>query len=254
MRLAVVMPAFNQLYVTKQAVESLFAATADPDWCLVFVNDGSTDGTHEYALELKYKYGSKVKYVCHPQNQGVTAAWNAGLSRTDSLYVAIVNNDVLFTPGWDTALLNALEANPRLAVVSPLSTEGRMPPDWPAGADRHPNPAGFCGYLPILGAAFMCRTALFDEIGMFPTELTHYFGDNWIVLASQAKGYECGYSQDSYIHHLFCITTRTLNNGPLWAHDSPAFEKIAAEIGIKMKPYVSRPGERWQDLPVTGVK
>ena len=254
MRLAVVMPAFNQLYVTKQAVESLFAATADPDWCLVFVNDGSTDGTHEYALELKYKYGSKVKYVCHPQNQGVTAAWNAGLSRTDSLYVAIVNNDVLFTSGWETALISALEANPQLAVVSPLSTHGAVPRDWPEGADREPNPAGYVGYMPIVGCCFMCRTALFDEIGMFPEELKIFFSDNWIVLASQAKGYECGYAQDSYIHHHFCTTTSKINQGPHWAHDGDAFKKIAAEIGIPMKPYVQRQGEDWRKLPVTGVK
>ena len=100
----------------------------------------------------------------------------------------------------------------------------------------------------------MCRTALFDEIGMFPTELHTFFSDNWIVLASQAKGYDCGYSQDSYLHHLFCCTTSRINQGPLWAHDDPAFKKIAAEIGIPMKPYVQRVGEDWRKLPITEVK
>lgn len=242
MRLAVIMPCYNELAVTKQTVESLFEATADPDWCLVLVNDGSTDGTHEYALELKYEYGSKVKYVCHPQNRGVTAVWNAGLARTSSLYVAIVNNDILFTPRWDAPLINALEANSRLAVVSPLSTHDRMPRDWPAGGSRHPNPAHYMGCLPIEGACFMCRTALFDEIGMFPEEMKIYFGDNWLVLASQARGYKCGYAQDSYIHHLFRQTTKKLDYEAVWAHDEAAYEKIAKEIGVTMEPYVERLG------------
>jgi GT2 family glycosyltransferase len=110
------------------------------------------------------------------------------------------------------------------------------------------------GYMPILGAAFMCRTALFDEIGMFPEELKIFFGDNWIVLASQAKGYDCGYAQDSYLHHLFCITTSKINQGPHWKYDGDAFKEIAAKIGIPMKPYVQRVGEDWRKLPVTGVR
>src|ERR1039458_2553764 len=191
MRLAVVIPCWNQLYFTKQTVESLFDTTAE-DFQLILVDDGSTDGTDQYANSLRNKYAQDCfQYVRHDENRGVTAACNSGLAATSSLYVAIVNNDVLFTPGWDTALLSALEDNPRLAVVSPLSTHGRVPPDWPAGAGREPNPAGYVGYMPIVGCCFMCRTALFDEIGMFPEELKIFFSDNWIVLASQAKGYEC---------------------------------------------------------------
>lgn len=244
MRLAVIMPCFNELAVTKQTVESLFAETAEPDFTLILVNDGSTDGTTDYINGLQAKYGDdRVEYRHHLENLGVTAAWNTGVRIAQAQgapYVAIVNNDILFTAGWDVALINALEVNSTLAVVSPLSTHDKMPRDWPAGSGRHPNPAHYMGYMPILGEAFMCRTALFDEIGLFPEALKIYFGDNWLVLASQAKGYECDYVPDSYIHHLFRRTTRALDNEAAWAHDEAAFEKLAKEIGVSMKPYCER--------------
>jgi GT2 family glycosyltransferase len=224
---------------------------------LIFVDDGSTDGTVAYVNELRERYGpSRFYYHRHPNNLGTNAAWSTGIRIAAALgasYVAIVNNDVLYTSGWEQPLLEALERDFRLAVVSPMSTEGRMPVDWPAGSGRHYNPAGYQGYLPILGACFMCRMSLFDEIGLFPPELKVFFGDNWIVLASQHAGYECGYAKDSYIHHLFCQTTARIDQRPLWQHDSPAFEAIAAKLGT-MRPYLLRGGQRAEDLPVTGVK
>ena len=256
MRLAVVVPVFNQVAITRRSVESLLENTTEPDWQLILVDDGSTDDTPVYVNELKNRLGNLVSHIEHGENLGVTAAWNSGiaLSRAlDASYVAICNNDLLYTPGWEQGLLRALQDDSLLAVVSPLSTFGPVPEDWPKGMGRGPNPAGYSGYMPLLGACFMCRTSLFDEIGVFPSELKMYFGDNWIVLASQAKGYECGYANESYLHHLFCQTTNTLNNGPLWAHDSPAFEKIAAKLGV-MRPYLLRNGQRAEDLPVTGVK
>ena len=204
---------------------------------LILVDDGSTDGTDEYANHLRNRYAQDCfKYVRHDENRGVSRAWNSGLRATTSPYTAIVNNDILFTPGWDTALINALEANPRLAVVSPLSTEGRMPPDWPAGAGRHTNPAGRIGYMPLLGACFLCRTSLFDEIGLFPESMRVYWSDNWLVMAVQNKGYECGYAQESYIHHQMCITTSKIKDGTIWANDRKAFaefEKVLAPL----RPY-----------------
>lgn len=256
MKLAVVMPVWNHLYFTMKTVDSLFPATETQDSALVLVNDGSTDETQQYAGDLFVKYGvERVKYVSHKENMGVNAAWNTGIRcarAIDAEYIAIVNNDLLFAPGWDTPLIRALEADPKLAVVSPMSTFGRVPEDFPVGSGRNYNPAGYPGYMPILGAAFMFRSPLVNEIGFFPQEMRIYFGDNWIVQASQNAGYECGYAQDSYVHHLFCQTTSGLKNGELWAQDGPAFEAIVKDMK-PFKPYRPHPRRPNEELPVTGV-
>jgi glycosyltransferase involved in cell wall biosynthesis len=242
--LAIVMPCYNHVDVTRRSVESLLESTVGDGLCLIMVDDGSSDGTWLYAAELRERLGdNQFHYHRSPKNLGVNASWNIGIEcarARHAEYIAIVNNDVLFAPGWDVPLVASL-ADESVGVVSPLSTEGAVPLDWPNGNDRHPNPAGYMGYMPILGAAFMCRLSLFDEIGLFPADkgLRIYFGDNWIVLAAQHAGYQCGYDDDSYVHHLFCITTSEITDETIWQREGPIFDRIAEPMGA-MIPFAIR--------------
>jgi len=251
MRLTVVVPVYNHAYITNKALQSLYSATADPNFCLILVDDGSTDDTWSCAQDYASKYPpERFQYHQFPENRGVTAAWNYGLTIASSIeaqYVAIVNNDVEFSQGWDEPLVKVLEDNPRIGVVSPYSTCGaRLPADWPAGADRNLNPANYMGYMPLLGAAFMTRTSLFSEIGLFPPEMVIYFNDNWLAMACQAKGYECEYVRESYVHHYLCCTTARLNNPPIWARDGAAFNEVSARQGLSvLRPYLNRDGTRY---------
>jgi GT2 family glycosyltransferase len=233
-KFAVVMPCWNHVYTTTKSVESLFENTADKNFCLVLVDDGSTDDTRDYARDLGVRFGfRRFHYHRNRENLGVNASWNAGIAiarARGAEYIAVVNNDVLFAPNWDASLIESLR-DPKVGVISPLSTYGAVPLDWPRGAERNMNPAGYMGYMPILGACFAFRSKLIDEIGPFPEELRIYFGDNWIALAAQNKGYECGYDDKSYVHHFFCITTAALNNGPIWERESPIWERISKPLG-----------------------
>lgn len=240
---AIIMPCYNHVEVTRQSVESLLENTLSSDYCLIMVDDASTDSTWEYAGELRDRLGMhRFYYHRSPQNRGVNPSWNIGLdvARTRHAKSAIiVNNDVLFSPGWDTALLSSLD-DPNVGVVSPLSTFGELPSDWPEGKDRNVNPAGYVGYMPILGACFAARMETFNEVGPFPEDLKIYFGDNWLVLAAQSRGFECGYETKSYVHHLFCITTSKLDNEPIWSRERPIFEGFAARYA-KFKPFIDEP-------------
>lgn len=245
MKLAVVMPCWNKLYFTMKTVDSLFAATETNDWQLILVDDGSTDETCEYAGDLFIKHGhGRVKYVRHTENLGVSAAWNSGLRCARAInaeYVAIVNNDLLFALGWDKPLIDALEADVKLAVVSPMSTFGKVPADFPDGSGRDYNPAGYVGYMPILGAAFCCKLSLFNETGFFPESCRVFWSDNWFVMAVQRLGYECGYAQDSYLHHAFCMTTTGIKDPSIWRNDKAEFDELVKDWG-PLRPY--RPDPR----------
>ena len=247
MKLAVVVPCLNHLYFTMKTVESLFSATETQDSALILVDDGSTDETCEYAGDLFKKYGnSRVHYVRHAENRGVSAAWNSGIRCARAIeaeYIAIVNNDLLFAPGWDIPLIRALEADHKLAVVSPMSTEQRLPDDWPEGKDRHENPAGYVGYMPILGAAFCCKLSLFNETGYFPESMRVFWSDNWFVMAAQRLGYECGYARESYLHHAFCMTTTGIKDPSIWRNDKAAFDELVKDWE-PLKPYQPNPRTR----------
>ena len=243
-RLAIVMPCFNHADVTFHCVESLMESTLEKDFKLILVDDGSTDETPRIFKVLQARWPNHIVLRANAANLGVNASWNVGLITAYALnaeHVAIVNNDLVFTVGWEQPLLQSL-SDPSVGLVSPMSTEGAVvPPDWPRGADRHVNPAGYMGYMPILGACFMARLELFDRIGLFPEQMRVYFGDNWVVLATQSVGLQCGYDGESYIHHLFCVTTSGLQNDDLWKTDGPAFEALEAKYGFHMYPFAPPP-------------
>jgi len=261
MKLAIVVPCYNQVETTKKSLESLFRET-DNDYSVLLIDDCSTDGTKEYG-QLLEKTHSQVRYIRNAQNYGVNRSWNIGIKAAKALnpeYIFIVNNDLLYTRDWEKPMIQALE-NPKVGVVSPLSTCGPIPRDWPMGARRAPNPAGYMGYLTILGACFGSRASLYDDIGYFPEQLRIYYGDNWIALAAQAKGYKCGYV-NSYIHHLMCQSTSKLNNSAIWPVEQPIFRQIGKKYGEDdacsvnnnfFKPFVPK-GTPWQTRMNTWYK
>ena len=243
-KLAVIVPCFNHDYTSSKSIESLLANTSTPDFCLIMVDDGSSDETPSLAADLNERLGPH-RFIYHRNvtNLGVNASWNKGLEIAFSRgaeYIAINNNDLMYAPGWDLPLINSL-LDSSIGVISPLSTYGRKPLDWPKGGGRDVNPAGYRGYMPILGACFMATAATFKRLGPFPSELKIYFGDNWLVVAAQAAGLQCGYDNESYVHHWFCITTSKLDNDKLWASDGPAFDAIEAKFGFRMEPYAPPP-------------
>lgn len=256
MKLAVVMPCYNQFESTERSIETLFLTTKT-DFVLILIDDCSSDNTKNCEERFKQRFRpERVIYHRNEQNLGVNASWNVGIKIAKELqaeYIAIVNNDVLFTPEWDIPIIEALQ-DKTIGVVSPLCTNYRIPKDWPKGAERAPNPAGYLGYMPILGACFVSRADLYDSIGLFPESLRIYYGDNWIALASQVKGYKCGYV-DSYVHHLMCQSTSKLNNSSIWPIEQPIFREIGRKFGEKdacsvnntvFKPFVKK-GESWKN-------
>lgn len=242
--LAVVMPVLNHVYTTYKSVESLLQATNDPNFVLIMVDDCSEEysDVRDYAMDLYRRVDRRFKYIRNTENLGVNASWNIGITAAQALnasYIAVVNNDVMFSKDWDVALKKSLD-DPGVGVISPLSTYGNtMPLDWPRGSGRDVNPAGYRGYMPLLGACFMAKAETFVKVGPFPVEegLKIYFGDNWLAIACQALGLQCGYDSDSYVHHLLCVTTKSLDNGPIWEKEGPAFDALCSKLGRTMQPF-----------------
>jgi glycosyltransferase involved in cell wall biosynthesis len=236
-KLAVIIPAFNKVYWTQKTIESLLK-NSYYEVTLILVDDASGDETFNYALELGERlnhFRQRFFYLKHPHNMGVTAAWNTGLGWAMAIraeYICIANNDLLFSPSWDAPLMEALDNG--YSLVSPYSTEQRLPADWPDGADRHTNPVG----IDILGACFMFKPELIQQIGYFPPQLHIYFNDNWILEMCKVRGLKYGHIKESYIHHFFCQTTATigLDNNALFASDGKAFNDYCRDFVLGETP------------------
>ncbi len=80
MHLSLVVPVYNE----KDTIQPLFAAvqrTLDPlslKWEIIFVDDGSRDGSLDVLRELAGKEAGRVRVVVFRRNFGQTAALMAG--------------------------------------------------------------------------------------------------------------------------------------------------------------------------------
>jgi GT2 family glycosyltransferase len=116
--LSIVVAVRNQREHNRLFLESLARYSRLPRELLV-VDNGSTDGSAELFAAAGARLLPTGGNLCYPE------AMNLGLAEARGAFVGFLNNDVYLAPGWDEALVEALEAGP-LDVVSPSGLE-KMP-------------------------------------------------------------------------------------------------------------------------------
>src|SRR5215212_3944019 len=109
---------FNEERFIREAIESVFAQTYD-NWELLLVDDGSTDGSTQIALDYAHQYRAKVRYLEHPghQNRGMSAARNLGISYARGQYVAFLDADDVWMPHKLHQQVEILDSHPEAAML-----------------------------------------------------------------------------------------------------------------------------------------
>lgn len=104
-RLSVVVPLHNGLPLTQAMVTSLRATLpAGLTHEIIFVDDGSTDGTRDWLTSLP---DPPFRVVLNARNLGYAAANNRGAAVAHGEILALLNNDLVLTPGWFEPMLAA---------------------------------------------------------------------------------------------------------------------------------------------------
>lgn len=93
--ISVVIPTYNRLDLLKQAVSSCLDANGDADLEVVVVDDGSTDGTREWLLQLR---DPRVRHFLQ-DHQGAPAARNLGVQEALSPLIKLLDDDDVLLEG-----------------------------------------------------------------------------------------------------------------------------------------------------------
>ncbi|MGH2887201.1 MAG: glycosyltransferase [Solirubrobacteraceae bacterium] len=94
-RFSVVIAAFNAAGTVASAVSSVLAQT-QPDLEVIVVDDGSSDRTSDVVAGID---DPRVRLIGQP-NRGTAAARNAGIAIALGTYVAFLDSDDLYLPGY----------------------------------------------------------------------------------------------------------------------------------------------------------
>ena len=181
-QVSVVLCTYNRTGLLHSALESVLAQdnATTPPFELIVVDNNSTDRTREVVESFVARDG-RARYVFEP-NQGLSYARNAGIRESGAPLIAFIDDDVRAEPDWVAAIARAFDQHPDAGMVG-----GRVLPMWPsvppvwltrdlwaplALVDHGDAPIVVTDRNPIcLVGAGACRRSLFDDVGVFATDL-----------------------------------------------------------------------------------
>ncbi len=183
---SVVMPAYNVARYLGDAARSVLAQTFG-DFELLIVDDGSTDDTAAIARQLAAA-DPRVR-VLEQSNGGISSARNAALREARGRFIAILDGDDVWEPGYLEAQIRILQDRPDVAIVTGNAwflggaLDGRLARPCP---DSRPQP-DLTSILEDETAVFIMsvfRREVYDTIGGFDESLrTNEDYDYWLRAA-----------------------------------------------------------------------
>lgn len=113
--ISVIVPVYNADAFLEKCVSALLANTFS-NFEVLLIDDGSTD----QSASICQKYASADARVCyfHQSNQGPSAARNAGIAFSKGKYLAFVDADDSVSPHYLQVLVNPMERNASVDLVS----------------------------------------------------------------------------------------------------------------------------------------
>ncbi|HEY5159826.1 MAG TPA: glycosyltransferase family 2 protein [Gaiellaceae bacterium] len=180
---------------------------------IVLVDNHSTDDSVAFARA----HYQDVKVVNLDENLGFAKAMNAGISASESDYIACLNNDTEASPQWLSELVACMERHPKAAAVASKMLDQRRPDLLDGAGDimtrylrAYPRGKGeqdagqYDEELEVFGAsggASLWRAEALREIGLFDEDLFAYYEDVDLSFRARLAGYECWYAPLAVVLH-----------------------------------------------------
>jgi GT2 family glycosyltransferase len=201
-KLSVVIPLFNCLSLTQAVAEGLRTSLpAGLPYEVIFVDDGSTDGTREWLAALRPPF----RVVLNERNLGYGAANNQGAARARGEFLALLNNDLVLAKGWLEPMLNAHRSlGVRSGLIGNVQRDARTGAVDHAGIVVNPKgkpehhrrpPSALSRWLSpvrrvqaLTGACMLLTTALWSELGGFDEAYVNGCEDVDLCLRAAAVG------------------------------------------------------------------
>jgi hypothetical protein len=217
---------WNTAHLLDECLESLERHGGPEPIEVVFVDNGSTDGSLD---RLACRWPA-VKVIANETNEGYTRANNQGMRASHGDQLLLINADARLEAGCLPRMLARMEADPRCAIVGPRLvyadgswqrwTAGRAPSlgsvaAYTFGVDRlggrqRPGPGLYLGrdvtapFQPdwVSSACMLVRRSALDDIGLMDESFFCYMDDVDLCQRARDRGWTVWYEPDALAVHL----------------------------------------------------
>lgn len=186
--MSIVVPCYNASRYIADTLETVLEQTL-PDWEAIVVDDGSTDNSADIVEQFVQK-DRRIRLL-RKQNSGVSKTRNAGSAEANGKYLAFLDADDLWHPGYLERMAAHLNAWPHIgisfAIARIVDGEGKPTGSYSSmkssGLDTFDflssNPTTTCSNL-------MVRKETFARLGGFPEDLCHAEDQLFLIKAHLA--------------------------------------------------------------------
>ncbi len=191
-----------------------------PEFTITLVDNASTDGS----LQLVQERFSTVRIIRNDRNVGYSAGNNLALREIDQPFVAILNPDVFVAPDWLLTQVEAMKGDSTIGITgSKLYYPGETLIQHAGGYLTLPRAlTGHYGYLEedhgqwqamhdvayVIGAAFLIRRSLFEQVGLFDEGYFMYFEDVDLCYRARRGGFRVVYVPEAVGIHIESATSK----------------------------------------------
>ncbi len=212
MQVSFIVPLYNQLALTRACLDSLRATLpADLAHEIILVDDGSTDDTREFLRELAPPH----VVLLNDRNRGYAASNNRAARVAQGEFLALLNNDLVLTPGWLEPMLAAFRRVPRAGVVGNIQLNASTGAVDHAGVvfrdggypvHLRDDPAefavdGLAQFPAVTAACCLVRREWFLRTGGFDEGYRNGFEDTDLCLRAREDGFVNLVATDSVVRH-----------------------------------------------------
>ena len=207
-RFTAVIPLYNKAKTINRAIRSVLGQTG-VDVHLVIVDDGSTDGSVAAIDKALLPSIELVREV----NAGPGRARNAGAARAKGEFIAFLDADDEWEPGYLAAAAAALDAHPECAAYVAAYTAGAaqhiqknvlldlIPETGPRAPDGFSTPADIKAYVDCFhSSSTVVRTASFRRYGGFFDRERSLYGEDSYLWLQIAFGERVYFDRTSLVH------------------------------------------------------
>ena len=189
--ISVIIPLYNKEHYIKETIESVLAQTYT-DFELIIVNDGSTDNSVNIVSMIE----DPRIIIVNQKNAGVSSARNHGLQIAKGEYIAFLDADDTWLPGFLDAMFSLSQQYPEESVFS-AAQENRPITTLPTGVSVVKD---FCSYFYCFctGTLFI-KKSVFDKVGYFRQDIQ--IGEDFDMWLRIACHYNYVYLNEPFLNH-----------------------------------------------------
>jgi len=120
MRVTVCLLTHNQLRMSIKCADRLMKYTKYPHR-VIWIDNGSEEKIWRQIKEFLITYYEDLIWIRNEENLFYAEGTNQGLKMSDSEFTVCLSNDVFLTEGWLTKMVEIMDRDPNIGVLSPLT-------------------------------------------------------------------------------------------------------------------------------------